>query len=60
MEDNVEEVRTGRMKNMEPEGDRGYFVEAKTDGRWVRLIEDGTRGQAERVAAEARARLRRP
>jgi hypothetical protein len=55
--DEVEDVRIIRMKNMGPQGDRGYVVEVKQGGRWIKVLEDGTDGQAARVAAEARKRI---
>jgi hypothetical protein len=48
------------MKAMGPEGDRGFFVETKLGGQWIKVLEDGTRGQAERIAAEARRRIASP
>lgn len=53
MDDEVEDVRVLRMEAVGPQGER-VVVEAKQDGRWIKLLEDGTRGQAERVAADAR------
>ncbi len=41
------------MKNMGPQGDRGWVVEVRRSGGWQVLLADGTRGQAERIAAEA-------
>lgn len=57
MDGEVTDVRIMRMKNMGPEGDRGYVVETKLDGRWIKVPEYGTRSQAERIAAEARRRM---
>ncbi len=57
MEGEVEDVRITRMKDMGPEGDRGFVVETKQDGRWMKILEDGTRGEAERAAADARRRV---
>jgi hypothetical protein len=54
MDGEVEDVRIIRMKDMGPQGDRGFVVEVKQGGRWSKIVEDGTRGEAERVAADAR------
>jgi hypothetical protein len=53
----VEDVRIIRMKNMGPQGDKGFVVEVKQESRWTKILEDGTRGEAERVAADARRRV---
>ena len=34
--------------------DPGFTVDVMVDGRWIRVLDDGDRAQAERVSAEAR------
>lgn len=41
----VEDVRIIRMKTMGPKGDRGYVVQVKQEGRWVKVLEDATDGE---------------
>lgn len=53
-EDPVMDVRIIRMKQMGPDGDRGWVVEVQRSRGWQVVLDDGTRGQAERVAAVAR------
>ena len=50
----VTDVRTMRMKNMGVDGTMGFVVEVKVAGRWIRVLADGDRAQAEMVAAKAR------
>jgi hypothetical protein len=35
----VQDVRIFRMKDMGPNGDRGYVVEVKQDGHWMKVLE---------------------
>ena len=44
MDGQIEDVRSTRMKNTEPEGDRGFVVQAMQDGHWIRILENGTQG----------------
>jgi len=49
-EDPVTDVKIDRMKAMGPDGDRGWRVRVLRASGWQTVLDDGTRGRAERIS----------